>query len=498
METPVHELIAEHALHRPDAVAVSGDRTELTFRELEADASRLAGRLGAHGVGRGDRVAVLLERSPDSVVAQLAVFKLGAAVVLLDPEHPAARIGFALDECAVTAVVTRQALLERFGTNRTVVLTDSPEWTDTVVVSPEVTGDEVSHIAFTSGSTGVPKAVLLRHRAFSNTVRVLVEQCGIEPGSRGTWLCGPGFGLVEMDFFPVLAAGGTVVIPDQLTASSPEALRDWLIDRRITHTLQLTAMAERLWALPWPPDCALRSMRVAGELLRDWPPAGLPFRVLNVYGSTEANVVATCDLTELAGGPTVPVGRPVPNVRAYVLDGSMAVVAPGIVGELYVSGAGLSQGYLNRAEATAATFLPNPITDDPHPVLYRTGDHARRWPDGTIEVVGRADDEVKIMGHRVYPGEVESVLAAQPGVRRCAVIAREDGDGGRRLVAYVEPEPANPPHTTALRAVLARALPAFMLPSAWIVTELPTTSGGKIDRRGLPEEDTCRSPESTM
>jgi amino acid adenylation domain-containing protein len=491
----VPELIGRQAATAPDAPAVVHGDVTTTFGQLDTGANRLANHLVALGVPPGGNVGVLLDRCAASLLTQLAIWRAGAAVVLLDPEYPTERLAFMLADSAAVAVVTTRrlaGLLPPDAPRGVLVDEPVPRAADTDPAIP-LDDESVSHIAYTSGSTGTPKAVLLRHGPLRNTVHVLIRECEITADARGTWLCSPGFGLVEVDPFPVLAAGAAVHIPDRDVATSPERLRDWLVAARITHTLQLTAMAERLWTLPWPADCALRSMRVAGERVRTWPPPELPFAVLNVYGSAEATVVTTCDLTTTAATLTdderaarpPPVGRPVANVRAYVLDARLEPVPPGVLGELYVSGASLSLGYLNRAAETMARFLANPVPGDPHPVLYRSGDVARYWPDGVIEVVGRADAETKIRGYRVHLGEVESVLAAQPGVRQCAVLAREDTPGYRTLVGYVEPDPLAPPRVRELRAALARRLPPYLLPASYVVEPLPTTANGKIDRAAL-------------
>ncbi|WP_052503982.1 non-ribosomal peptide synthetase [Micromonospora haikouensis] len=508
------ELVARVAREAPGRPAVvAGDRI-LSYGDLDADANRLAQHLAGLGVGRGDRVGVCLERSPESILAQLAAFRLAATAVLLDPEYPQERLEFMVDDSRAVAVLTRAGLRARLGAAACpVVEVEGDAWRAAPAVDPgcPVADEEVCHIAYTSGSTGKPKAVLLRHGPLRNTVHVLREQCGLAPGQRGTWLCSPGFGLVQVDCFPILAVGGTVHIPEPAVAASPEQLRDWLVEQRIEQSLVLTAMAERLWRLDWPAGTALRWMRIAGERVRSWPDPELPFRVLNVYGSAEATVVGTCDLSTLAaeapdGRPDrmPPVGRPVANVRAYVLDANRQPVPPGVLGELYVSGESLSRGYLNRPEVNGEKFLPNELPGDPYPVLYRSGDVARYWPDGTVEIVGRTDNEVKIRGYRVHLGEIESVLAEQPGVRQCAVLAREDTPGERRLVAYVEPDRARPPELTAVRAALRRRLPGYMVPAAYVVDDLPTTANGKIDRavlppppRTRPELDTpYRAPEN--
>ena len=494
----VPELIGRLAATTPDAPAVvSGDATT-TFAQLDAGANRLANHLVASGVPPGGNVGVLLERCAESLLTQLAIWRAGAAVVLLDPAYPTERLAFMLTDSAAVAVVTTRRLAASLPPDAPpAVLVDEHATILSAVADtdPAVPLDDesVSHIAYTSGSTSTPKAVLLRHGPLRNTVHVLVRECEITADSRGTWLCSPGFGLVEVDPFPVLAAGAAVHIPDPDVVASPEQLRDWLVAARITHTLQLTAMAERLWTLPWQSDCALRSMRVAGERVRAWPPPGLPFTVLNVYGSAEATVVATCDLTTTAATLTAderaarppPIGRPVANVRAYVLDGRLEPVPPGVLGELYVSGASLSRGYLNRPVDTTERFVANPVPGDPYPVLYRSGDVARYWPDGVLEVVGRVDAEAKIRGYRVHLGEVESVLATQPGVRQCAVLAREDTPGHRTLVAYVEPDPLAPPSVRDLRAALASRLPPYLLPASYVLNRLETTANGKVDRAAL-------------
>ncbi|MBP2703230.1 amino acid adenylation domain-containing protein [Microbispora sp. RL4-1S] len=491
-----HELVADMARRRPDATAVVRRGESITYGALDEAANRLAQHLIRLGGGPGRRIGVCLERSIESVLAQLAVFKTGGAAVLLDPEYPRQRLRFMLTDAGAAAVVTRDDLRDHVEGCCPIVEVGDPAWRSAPAEDPgvPVADETVCHIAYTSGSTGTPKAVLLRHGPMRNTVNVLREQCGIDEETRGSWLCSPGFGLVEVDPFPILAAGGTVLIPEPDVAQSAAQLRDWLVEERITQSLVLTAMAERIWNLDWPDGTALRVMRIAGERVRTWPRDGLPYRVLNVYGSAEANVVATCDLTEMAAGVPAerrgevlpPVGRPVANVRMYVLDEKMAEVPPGVTGELYISGASLSQGYLNRPDVNGAKFLPNPLPGDPYPVLYRSGDFAQMWADGTVEIIGRTDDQVKIRGYLVHLGEVESVLAAQPGVMQCAVLAREDIPGERRLVGYVEPTPGGTVAVFALRRAMSERLPAHMVPAAFVVGDLPTTVNGKIDRAKLP------------
>lgn len=411
-----HELVAEHAARRPDAVAlVQGDR-KISYGLLEASANRLAHHLAGLDVRAEGRVGVCLERGAANLVSQLAVFKLGAAVVLLDPEYPADRLAFMCEDAGVTAVITREGVQARVLGDHAVVRFDADDWRSqpTTPVQVPVTDDTVCQIGYASGSTGLPTGVLLRHGPLRGLLHGVRRRCGIHPGARGTWLVPPGLGLVQVDCFPVLAAGGEVHVPAPTVAATPAQLRDWLLARRITHALLLTAVGERIWALDWPADTALRNLRVVGGPPASWPPAELPFHVIGLYGSAETTAVAACDLTTVARSLTdaqravrrPPIGRPLPNVRAYVLDADRQPVPAGVLGDLLVSGPGLSQGYLNRPEVTTATFLDNPIPGDPNPVLCRTGDVARYWPDGTIEVVGRTGNDVRITGYRAQLREV--------------------------------------------------------------------------------------------
>lgn len=494
-----HRLVSAAARRTPGALAVTDGTLALDYGTLDSEADSLANWLHSLGAGPGSRVALLHERGAAGILAQLAVFKTGAACVLLDPEYPPARLELILADAQPLVTLTRRGLVERLPGGLEIALLDDPHsaWRSCAPVDPqgEVTDDSVCHIAYTSGSTGRPKAAMLRHGALRNLVWVLIREGGITADSRGTWLCSPGFGLVEVDCFPLLAAGASVHVPPQHLVADAERLRDWLVEQRISHSLWLTAMAERLWKLDWPADGALRQVRIAGERARSWPPADLPFTVVNVYGSAEATVSTLCDLTALARslGPQglaehlPPIGQPCANVRAYVLDDRLLPVAAGEIGELFISGACLSAGYLNQQSITAGKFLPNHVPGDPHPVLYRTGDLARRWESGVLEVVGRTDDQVKVSGYRVQLGEVESAVAAYPGVLRAAVVAEPQQDGGTRLTGYVEPDPAAPPTLSALRRRLREELPWYMVPAVYVfVPAMPITANGKIDKAALP------------
>ncbi|MGN9840972.1 non-ribosomal peptide synthetase [Nonomuraea sp. H19] len=501
-----HEIIADIAARTPGQVAVAWPGGRLTFRELDERANQLARRMTRMGVRPRTAVGVCFPRGPESLIAQLACFKLAAAAILLDPDFPADRIRYMIDDAAAVVTLTMRAHEDKVSGGPVLTL-DGSDWRAEPAdpVSEPVHDDDLIHICYTSGSTGAPKAVMVRHGACRNLIYSMRTLCGMTSESRGTWLAAPGYGMVEVECFSVLSAGAPVHIPEPSVVTSPEWLRDWFVTHRITHTLLMKAMAERLWTLEWPEGTALSNIRICGERVQSWPSAALPFHVLNLYGSAEATVVAMCDLTELGEslGPegrarrTPPIGRPTPNVKTYVLGDDLKPVPPGVIGELCVAGDSLSAGYLNRPEATMEKWIPNPIDPDRHPILYRSGDLARYWADGSIEIVGRTDGQVKVRGNRVHLGEIEVVLADFPGVRQAAVLARKDAQGETRLVAYVEPEEGAAPAVRDIRRELGRKLPAFMVPAAYVIGTFPTTTNGKIDRNALPEPPKSRPDVDT-
>ncbi|MFF1923607.1 amino acid adenylation domain-containing protein [Streptomyces sp. NPDC058221] len=503
----IHELVAETARRTPDAVAVILPGTRLTYRELDGRANQLAHRLAARGVRPGSRIGVCFPRSAESLIAQLACFKLACAAILLDSDFPADRIRYMIEDASAAVVLTLAAHEAKISGLSPVIALDTEDWQsepDTEVSEP-VGADDLIHICYTSGSTGAPKAVMVRFGAARNLIHSMAELCGTTSESQGTWLAAPGYGMIEVECFPVLARGGTVHIPDVSVVSSEHRLQEWFLREGITSALLMKPMAERLWRLEWPEDTPLENIRVCGERIQSWPPAGLPFRLINLYGSAEATVVASCDITELGrqlgeqgrARRLPPIGRPTTNVTIYVLDEDLRPLPPGLVGELCIAGVSLSAGYLGRPEATAEKWITNPIDPERHPVMYRTGDLARYWPDGSIEIVGRTDNQIKVRGNRVHLGEIEVVLTTLPGVNQAAVLARQDGQGDVQLTAYIEPGTDATVSVRAVRRGLAQRLPSFMVPAAYVIGGLPTSVNGKIDRTALPEPPTSRPEMDT-
>ncbi|PKK16211.1 MAG: hypothetical protein BUE48_001835 [Thermomonospora sp. CIF 1] len=473
--TTVVELFEQQAARTPDAIAVESETGTLTYAELDRRASGLAALLRARGAGPGKVVALALPRTGDLVAAVLAVLKSGAAYLPLDLDHPADRLAYMLQDAApLCTLATEQTRAVLPDDAEVLVLGDR---TPAPAPSRPVTGDDLAYVIYTSGSTGRPKGVAVPHAALTNFLLMQREELALRPGDRLVAVTTIAFDIAALELYVPLISGATVVLASRNAVRDPAALAELLADATIVQ-----ATPSLLGSLD---PAALQGLRVlvGGEAL----PAALAdtltrvaSRATNVYGPTEATIWATS--AEL---PSTGIGRPFWNTRAYVLDASLRPVPPGVPGELYLAGAQLAHGYIGRPDLTAERFVADPF-GPPGTRMYRTGDLARWRRDGTLEYLGRTDDQVKIRGFRIEPGEVQAVLAAQPGVAQAAVIVREDRPGDKRLVGYLVPGPEGLDET-AVRAAAARALPEYMLPSALVVLDaLPRTVNGKLDRRALP------------
>jgi non-ribosomal peptide synthetase component F len=355
--------------------------------------------------------------------------------------------------------------------------------------------DGLSHIVYTSGSTGLPNGARVTHRTLVNVMNWMPAAYGIIEESHGTWLSAPGFAIGRMEWMPFLAVGARLHIADAITAGSPERSRDWLLAKGVTHTLLITSFARQVCTLPWPANTALRHMIVLGEPVRRWPAIGLPFEVSISYGATEAAVVtssydATTGVRETSETVTPEkfatqrpsVGRPIANARVYLLDGHRAPVPVGAVGEIHLAGAGVCAGYLNLPTETEETFVPHTLDTESDERLFRTGDLGRWRPDGTLEVIGRRDAVTRVRGMLVEVGEVEAKIWSLPGVHEVAVIA-QGGTADGRLIGYV----VATGDMDGLLDQLRSLLPAHQVPSVLVrMDQLPRLTNGKLDRRGLP------------
>ncbi|MFJ9861358.1 amino acid adenylation domain-containing protein [Streptomyces albogriseolus] len=503
----VPELVAERAARTPDATAVVCAYTELTYRELDARAGRLAALLREHGVGPDVLVAVALPRRADLVVGMLAVLKAGGAYLPVDPAYPSARIGLLLDTARPALVLTGgEAAAVVAGSPAPVLNMDDLRLDDPGTdAGPggrrdvRVSADDLAYVMFTSGSTGTPKGVAVTHGAVVNGVRDLRRTVGVGPGSRMLAATSVNFDVSVFEIFTALTAGATVeIVRDVLELAERGAWSGTTISAVPT---VFSALLDQLAAAgPGAGGLDVETVVFAGEALtadlvrtvRDALPG---VRVVNAYGQTESFYATTHTLPGQPDGTgAVPVGRPLANMRAHVLGPDLAPVPPGVTGELYVAGR-LARGYHLDGPATAQRFVPCPF-GEPGARMYRTGDLARWDGDGRLTYAGRADTQVKVNGIRVEPTEIEAVLARHPAVGQAVVTVREDPAGTARLVGHVVPAPAEdgadtgPVPVAELRRFAAERLPDYMVPALVVALDrLPLTASGKLDRAALPEPE---------
>ncbi len=440
---PVHELVAEQAARTPDAAALTSGGTTLTYAALDAAANRLAHHLAAHGAGPETLVGVVAERAPETVVAILAVLKSGAAYVPLDPAYPADRLRYMLADSGAPLVVGYAPLPAGVADDDGARFVDARAEADAVAARPAdaprvaMDAENLAYVVYTSGSTGRPKGVAVTHRGIGNLVGWKTSRLGQRGDDRALQFASLSFDAAVEEVFGALLTGGTLVMADRDALMPGEPLRETLRRERVSFaTLPPAALA-----VMEPGDLPdLRVVVSAGEAL----PAAVAARwagaveLHNAYGPTEATVSSASGRVTADGRPPA-IGHPLPNVRAYVLDSVGRPVPPGLPGELHVGGVQVARGYLGRAGLTAERFVPDPFATRPGARLYATGDRARWRTDGTLEYLGRVDEQVKVRGFRIEPGEIEAVLRTHASVADCAVVAREDVPGERQLVAYVVP-----------------------------------------------------------
>ncbi len=489
------ELFAERVRRNPRAIALCCDQESVSYAELNALANRLAHQLVELGVGADRPVGVLMERSIDLVVAELAVLKAGGAYVPVDVRAPRERMAMILVEAQAAALITDRAWAELGRTihsGPTLVVTDTA-LDDRPTTDPDVSvhSDNLAYVMYTSGSTGRPKGVAVRHR---DVVALAFDSCFDGPAHRCTLLHSPAaFDASTYELWVPLLRGGRVVVAPEGDVDI-DFLREMITGFRVT-ALWLTAGLFRLVAQDAPDALAgAHEVWTGGDVVsaaavRRVRQACPSLTIVDGYGPTETTTFAAHH-TLRPDRPVpdlVPIGRPQDNMRAYVLDRRLRPVPSRVVGDLYLAGEGLARGYLGRPGLTAERFLPDPF-GPPGERMYATGDVVRWNGNGELEFVGRTDDQVKIRGFRIEPGEIETVLAAHPGVAEAVVLARADERGRNRLVGYLVPAPGTRPEPAELRAHLGTRLPDYMVPAAFVVLErLPLSRNGKLDRSALPE-----------
>ncbi|HEU0299474.1 MAG TPA: amino acid adenylation domain-containing protein, partial [Longimicrobium sp.] len=502
---PVHRLFAEQAARTPDAVAVEGVDGALTYAQLDALSAGVAAALRARGAGRGTLVAVCAERSARMVAALLGVLRAGAAYLPLDPEYPAERLAYMLEDSGARLLLTERALSDRLesavlplaarrlggegagGRGRADrILLDDVAPAGRPGADADVDAGELAYVIYTSGSTGRPKGVMVRHGGASSFLRSMAEAPGLRPEDAFLAVTTIAFDISVLELFLPLSLGARAIVATREQAADPTLLAA-LIARGGATVMQATPAT---WAMllgsGWSPRPGMRLLSGGEALPRPVADAllGAGAEVWNLYGPTEVTVWASAAPVPAEGA--IPLGDAIANTTLYVLDPAGSPAPLGVPGELLIGGAGVARGYLNRPGLTAERFVPDPF-GAAGCRLYRTGDRVRRRADGALEFLGRVDFQVKLRGFRIELGEIEAALRAHPRVGGAAVALREDV-GDARLVAYVVAGDADaPPAGPELRAFLRERLPEYMVPPAFVALDaLPLTPSGKVDRRALP------------
>ncbi|UED85077.1 amino acid adenylation domain-containing protein [Streptomyces profundus] len=509
----IPQLFERLAQRQPDAPAVAYEGTELGYAELNRRANRLAHQLIAAGAGPESRVALALPRSPELVVAILAVLKSGAAYVPVDTDYPADRISYLLTDSRPSALVTTVAggaglPVDEDGVPRIVL--DEPATAAEIMGRPErnpvaddrggpLTSASPAYVIYTSGSTGRPKGVVVSHAGAATLAETHRRRLEAGPGSRVLQLASPSFDAAFWELCMALLTGATAVLAPAARLAAGQPLVRLIAEHEVTHA---TITPSTLALLPPRELPSVRSLVVAGEAISEelagrWASGR---RMVNAYGPTETTVCASMS-APLSGPGLPPIGGPVDSVRLYVLNDALQQVLPGVPGELYVSGAALARGYLGRPGLSAERFVADPF-GGPGRRMYRTGDVVRWRPDGQLEFIGRADEQVKVRGVRIELGEISAALTSHPDIAQAVVVVHGDDDA-RQLVAYPVPEPGGTvPPPAVLREHLTASLPTHMVPAVYVPLDaLPTTPNGKLDRKALPEPQvagvgTARAPRS--
>jgi amino acid adenylation domain-containing protein len=496
----VHEIFAEQATRTPDATAVVFEDQRLSYGELDRKSNQLAHHLRGLGVGPEVVVGLCVERSVDLVVGLLGILKAGGAYLPLDPSYPPERLNYMMQD-AQAPVLICHASLRHLRSEGAIVDVDG-EWQTAEPSTTPVTGvlsENLAYVIYTSGSTGRPKGVCVTHGGAINYITGITKLAPLDPGvSHSMWSSSSFDASVYEILCPIFEGGALQIIADTLRADASRCI-DWLKSNRIASAFAPPfAVAELSDAIASRPDefCLKRLLvgvePIAASTLDRMHEALENLSILNGYGPTETTVSPVVfKVSDYVPQGLTPIGRPLQNTQAYVLDEALEPVPIGVAGEIHICGVQVARGYLNRPDLTAEKFIPNPF-GEPGSRMYKTGDLARYLPNGNIEFLGRIDHQVKIRGFRIELGEVEAVLQRCEGVREALVLAREDEPGDKRLVAYVVPM-AGALAVAELRSQLSTFLPDYMVPAAWVFLDaLPLSPNGKIDRKALPVPELSR------
>ncbi len=501
------ERLSRQARSRPEAAALRFHDRVLSYGQLESRSNQLARYLRRLGLGADSLAGILMDRSPEVIVALAATLKAGGAYLPLDPTHPRERIESILEDARPRLVLTRADLAgllpdgqERLALDeegsRIASLSDDP-------VESSAAPTNLAYLIYTSGSTGKPKGVAVSRGSLANYASSFAREHSIAPGDCMLQFASLSFDTSAEEIFPALVSGASLALrTDSMISTVPRFLqhcREWKVTLLDLPTAYWHQVAESLDSENTSIPDSIRLVIIGGERalperLRAWRRrVGANVRLVNTYGPTEACIVATrCDVTADQDSWTsrLPIGEAIENARAYVLDRGLQPCPPGAAGELCIAGAGVARGYLRRPAATAERFIPDPFAGRPGARMYRSGDLARRLPSGQLEFRGRVDHQVKVRGFRIELAEIEAALSLHPQIAQAAVAAWDAGSGDRRLAAYVAPKADSRIERSKLRRFLASCLPDYMLPSTFsVLDQLPLTAGGKVDRRALPRPE---------
>ncbi|WP_254710139.1 non-ribosomal peptide synthetase [Streptomyces lunaelactis] len=500
----VHELFEQQTDRTPDTVALTCEGTQISYGELNARANQLAHHLIDRGIKAEDLVTVCVDRGPDMIVALLGVMKAGAAYVPLDPDYPAARLEFMLNDTRAPLVITQAHLADRLPETAAQLLIDA-DWATVATQpgtnpAPQSGPQDLAYIIYTSGSTGTPKGVMVQHQAICRLIdnNWFADITATDVVAQSANFA---FDAFTLECWGALTAGAALAILQKETVLDPERLRSEIRSQSIS-TMWLTAPLFNQHVSECPDLLAgMKTVLYGGDAVErsvaDNLMAGpfAPENLVNGYGPTETTVFATCYLVD-PDGPQItsmPIGKPIANTEAFVMDRFGGLAPVGVPGELWIGGPGVAHGYWNRPELTAERFVSYPFSSDSGEKAYRTGDLVRWLPDGNIEFLGRVDQQVKLRGLRIELGEIEAALAAHEDIANVTVVVREDTPGDKRLVGYCVPAAGSELSIADLRTRLRESLPDYMIPN-WFVflAGLPFTPNGKVDRRALPEPDGAR------
>ncbi|MEG5160088.1 amino acid adenylation domain-containing protein [Microcoleus sp. AT3-A2] len=496
----IHQLFEAQVERTPDAIAVVFEDEKLTYRELNERANQLAHYLQQFGVKPEVLVGICVERSLDTIVGILGILKAGGAYVPLDPAYPRERLAFTLEDAQISVLLTQQKLLKILPECSAKVI-GLDEWEEEQNFSEKSGSDfklnqqnpsKLAYVIYTSGSTGRPKGVAIEHRsavAFLHWAKEVFSPEELGGVLASTSIC---FDLSVFELFAPLSWGGTAIL-----AENALHLPTLKTAEKVTLINTVPSAIAELLRINGIPE-TVRTVNLAGEPLPNTLAQQLyqlPHiqKVFNLYGPSEDTTYSTFALIEKGAERMPPIGSPIANTQIYLLDRTLNPVPLGVPGELYIGGEGLARGYLNRPELTTEKFIPTPFSNSPDARLYKTGDRARYLPDGNIEYLGRIDSQVKIRGYRIELGEIEETLRQHSAVRDAVAIARDDGSGNKRLVAYVVLNQDKLPSISNLRGYLQEKLPEYMVPAVFVTLEsLPLTPNGKIDRKALPAPERDR------